>query len=140
MPNYETVGIGQYVACYALDLVRNPVIGVERGKFIAAYGIKAAKDYVDGCGKKTNIWTLDDAGVIHYATASEIADLEEYCDALTDALSFLPAGLDFDDLSPADLDTLVQDFRSSLAEFKIKQKKRQDARQRALMKKQSKHP
>lgn len=133
-PTYATIGVGQYVACYAVDLVRGRDIGVEQGKVIAAFSIKAAKDYVSGCGKKTNIWTLDEVGNIQRLSPAEIKDLEEYCEDLTNALQFAQLGLDIGEISKDEMDALVGDFRQSLTDFKEKQQKRAEAREKALMK------
>lgn len=134
-PEYETVGIGQYVACYALELVRARYVQVEQGKFVAVYCIKAAKDYVSGCGKKTNLWALDEKGNIERSSAGEVADIEEYCADLTNALRFAQLGLDIGELGKAEMDTLVSEFRDSITEFKAKQQKWAKVRERKLLRK-----
>lgn len=123
---YGFLGIGEYVACHALELIRGSDIGIEQGKCVAAYSIKAAKDYADACGKETKIWTLDDGGEIQQLSAQEICDIEQYCDGLEQSMQFLLLGLDVEDLSEPEFDILVDSFRRSLASFKLKQKEHKD--------------
>lgn len=122
---YSCIGLGIYVSEFALGLMHRSDIGIEEAKFLAAYCIKAAKDYVDDCGKDTKIYVLSKQGAISRVGLGEIKDTDEYIENLSDSLRYLPMGLEIDDDS--DLDSLVGLFRQAIVDFRDKQRKRKES-------------
>lgn len=59
----EVIGCGFDVVEYVLNLLYLSPITVEDATFVAVTCVKAAKDYVDYCGGKTNAWTMKDGPV-----------------------------------------------------------------------------
>jgi 20S proteasome alpha/beta subunit len=79
---YHTIGFGFPVAEYALGLTYHHGMSVEDAKFVAALAVKAAKDYAETCGGRTNIITIRNIQPRRVAEvpASEVRDAEQYSD------------------------------------------------------------
>jgi 20S proteasome alpha/beta subunit len=103
---YCSIGTGVALAGYALDLTYNPwVTQVENAKFLAAFCIKAAKDYVGSCGGKTKIYTLQNnpSGFRSYhCLTDEVDEAEQYSEELFRTLKHLLVCLDPEGLVFAD--------------------------------------
>jgi 20S proteasome alpha/beta subunit len=124
---YAFVGLGVYVSDYALSLMYRPDITVQEAKFLAAYCVKAAKDYVDACGKETKIQYINNEGRIRRIHAPEIKDSETYCEDLHEALRYLLLGVDLENVpDDSTLDMFVDNVRAAVVAFRDKQRKRKE--------------
>jgi len=128
---YCSIGLGQYVSEYALGLTY-PAGGptVEGTKLIAAFCVKAAKDYVDYCGGKTKIWTLkrDGPGVrVYRMLPVEVADAEQYSEDLFVTLRYILQCLD-PEASPGEdsVGLLTDILRDGVLRFRNKQAERRE--------------
>jgi 20S proteasome alpha/beta subunit len=95
---YCSIGYGQYVSEYALGLTFQPGINMENAKFIAALCVKAAKDYVDYCGGRTQIITLGEIEGSEYHISRvnlfDIRDAEQYSEDLFETIRYIMSYLD----------------------------------------------
>ena len=129
---YDSIGSGQYVSEYALDLVFEGGLNVDHAKILAAFCIKAAKDFVDYCGGKTRIFVLtaDGAGG-HIKTVSpiEIEHRENYATELYEIVRDLLQLLDTDGFSDDEVvGALTNIVRDSIIGFRAKQREIQQRR------------
>jgi 20S proteasome alpha/beta subunit len=87
------IGIGSYLGDYLTDLLwhNSPITTVDDVIPLAAYIIKSAKGYVDGCGLQTHIRTLRADGRDGAIELSEITDAEQFMESVFSALKI---GLD----------------------------------------------
>lgn len=121
--SFGFVGVGVYVAEYALGLMHRGGVGVEEAKFLAVHSIKAAKDYVADCGKSTRMQVLSLDGKLTRISPPEIKDTEEYCEDLSNALRTFTMGLDTD-IEAGDVNTLTSFFTDAIRELRDKKQAR----------------
>jgi 20S proteasome alpha/beta subunit len=129
--DYACIGVGVYVSHFALSLMYRMDVGATEATFLAVYCIKAAKDYVDGCGKRTRIQVIRRDGKIQRVYPNEIRDTEDYCEELCEAMQFFVLGTDYENLEDSSLDVLMGEFREAIVRFREKQIKRRADREKA---------
>jgi 20S proteasome alpha/beta subunit len=120
------IGLGKHVSEYALALVFQSTLSVENAKFMAAFAIKAAKDYVDSCGGETKIYTLkDDASGfrVHRVMKVEVETAEKYSVELYDTAKYLLDTLDTESIADDEsVDVVMGIIKESITDFRKKQK------------------
>ena len=137
-----SIGDGQYVSQYALDLAYDPGLSTEKAKFVAAFCIKAAKDYVASCGGRTRIQWLrfDGADCCHIRVYDpEVTEAEKDSSDLFDAVKYLIDYLDTVNISDDDsVGTMTDYIRDTIIDLRKKRRERaervQQIRARALAK------
>src|ERR1051326_3018385 len=108
--DYACIGVGVYVSHFALSLMYRADVSVTEATFLAVYCIKAAKDYVDGCGKHTRLQVIRSDDNIRRVYPNEIRDTEGYCEDLYEAMQFFVLGTDYETLEDSSLDILMGQF------------------------------
>jgi 20S proteasome alpha/beta subunit len=129
-----TIGCGQYVSEYALGLTYQVGMSVEDAKFVAAFCIKAAKDYVDFCGGSTQIYTIKNRSpFLHSVISQEVKDAELYSEELYSIVKNFIHLLDTD-ANPGDdpVAWLTDYMKQSVVQFRDKIKKRKERIKAAL--------
>jgi hypothetical protein len=127
------VGLGRHVSEYALGLTFQFGLSVEHGKFVAAFCVKAAKDYVDSCGGQTHVSTISQDGKIKRVLLAEILEAENYTTDLYQTLGLLLTVLDVGDSSLQDefgdlsMSDIIESISNSVREFR---KKRREYREK----------
>jgi len=129
--DYACIGVGVYVSHFALSLMYRTDVGATEATFLAVCCIKAAKDYVDGCGKRTRVQVIRSDGKIQSVYPNEIRDTEDYCEELCEAIQFFVLGTDCENLADSSLDVLMRQFREAIVRFREKQIKRRADREKA---------
>jgi 20S proteasome alpha/beta subunit len=140
---YCNIGMGQYVTEYALGLTTGPVVlTVDKARLVAAFCVKAAKDYVEYCGGQTKIITLQNIPPhIKRAYPWEVTESEKYTtDLMTtvkDILQYLEIGPDveFDDTMFTFITGALKD---SIDALRAKRKERREAEEKARQKRLNK--
>ena len=61
---YVTVGLGLYLANYISDRMFAPGVDTSFAEILAIYLIDQAKEYIDGCGGQTHVYTISRDGSI----------------------------------------------------------------------------
>ena len=137
-----TIGMGFSVAEYALGLTHNATLSVDNTILPASLCVKAAKDYVDYCGGRTQMWTLRDTPPrrVQYVPQAEVEEAETHSDAMFAAVRDLIAFLG--DASDEEFAGILKDaVGDSVLQFRQKQRERkeraQKIREEALRKKQA---
>jgi len=73
---YDCFGAGYYLGNYLIRPMFHPTMSTEEAQIIATYAVARAKEYVEGCGDRTNIVTLKHDGTINGISWTETEPLE----------------------------------------------------------------
>jgi 20S proteasome alpha/beta subunit len=88
--SYCTIGSGFSVADYALGLTYDESKSVADATFLAAFCVKAAKDYVDYCGGNTHIYTIRNSPYrVHHLPDVIVKEAESISVELFDLLKLI---------------------------------------------------
>lgn len=138
---HDCIGSGVYVSEYAIDIVYDPGFGltIDEAKFLAAFSIKAAKDYVNSCGGATKIHAmfLNESGKCIVQNTAEVGVKfrEEQSVAVYESFKILLKAMDVDGIEDGYVETFTDHIRDVIIEFRKKQRRKKDAfkrRQEAL--------
>jgi 20S proteasome alpha/beta subunit len=123
-----SIGIGSYLGEYLVDLLCAPGMDIEDAKPIAAYIIKAAKDYVTDCGQATFMRVLRSDGTDERIMQDEILNAEVYFEELFGSMRHMLGYLNIGARPAAALETSIGAlFVEAIKEFREKQEFRRRA-------------
>ncbi len=122
----DCIGIGSFLGNYLIDTFceYSPLMHVEDVKPIAAYIIKSAKDYVDGCGLNTFVHVLTDKGIAERVPQDEIKDAEDCYTSLFKSVRQSMWGPLNVKVPAGDLASISDSFAAAINEFRESQTKR----------------
>lgn len=88
---YIGIGDSSVVSYLWSSITRHGVRTTRQGGLVAAYLVRAAKEYIDGCGGDTDVWILKPSG--SFAQCSHLEGVEQHLGMLDDSISDVLSGL-----------------------------------------------